>query len=53
MSSDSSDITEIQKLDACLSLHIRGKKFEFAQANACVAKAQNGPPIGYGFSRSK
>ena len=51
MSGESGDIAEIQRLDSCLTRHIRGKKYQFIEANACVAKAQGGPAVGYSFAR--
>ena len=46
------DKAEFQRLDSCLSRFIRGNKARFAEANACVAKAQNGPPVGYSFAQA-
>ena len=52
MASPTSDVAEIQALDRCLARHIRGKRYEFTQANACVAKAQGGPRAGYSFTQA-
>ena len=51
MSKNTDDIAEIQRLDTCLARTIRGNKAQFAEANACVAKAQGGPAVGYSFKR--
>ena len=45
------DNAELLRLDSCLSRFIRGNKARFAEANACVAKAQGGPAVGYSFAR--
>ncbi len=51
MSGGTGDIAEIQRLDRCLAKHIRGQKFQFSEANACVAEATRGPAVGYSFAK--
>ncbi len=51
MSGDTSDIALLQRIDHCLTRYVEGKKARFSDANACVAKAQGGPKVGYSFAR--